>query len=74
MACEQVKAWLSRPEVELVVREVDTDQTAYDALLARGYRTVPVAIIGERVVVGFKPHELADALSAAQASADRGTP
>lgn len=40
---------------------VDEDDRAYDALIARGYRTVPVTVIGDRVVRGYD----ADALTAA---------
>jgi len=40
---------------------VDEDDRAYDDLIARGFRTVPVTVIGERVVMGFD----ADALTAA---------
>ena len=40
---------------------VDEDERAYDDLIARGFRTVPVAVIGDRVVNGFD----AGALSAA---------
>ena len=43
---------------------VDEDEHAYDELIARGLRTVPVTIIGERVLPGFNPVELADAIAA----------
>ena len=42
---------------------VDEDQRAYDELIARGWRTVPVTVIGERVLKGFNPVELADAIA-----------
>lgn len=42
---------------------VDEDQHAYDELIARGWRTVPVTVIGERVLRGFNPVELADAIA-----------
>ena len=42
---------------------VDEDEGAYDDLLARGWRTVPVTIVGERVLTGFNPVELADAIA-----------
>ncbi len=35
---------------------------AYDALIARGFRTVPVTIIGARVVKGYDPVALQRAL------------
>ena len=43
---------------------VDEDDRAFDALIARGYRTVPVTVIGDRVVRGYD----ADALTAALAA------
>ena len=43
---------------------VDEDGQAYDDLIARGFRTVPVTVIGDRVVKGFD----ADALTAAIAA------
>jgi glutaredoxin len=49
--------------VPFTAYNVDEDDKAYDALIARGFRTVPVTVIGERVVKGFD----ADALSAALA-------
>ena len=32
------------------MRLVDEDEAAYDALLALGYRAVPVTVVGDRVV------------------------
>ena len=42
---------------------VDEDETAYDALIARGFRTVPVTIIGDRAFKGFDAGELASAIA-----------
>ena len=41
---------------------VDEDDRAYDELIARGWRTVPVTIIGDRVLKGFNPVELSNAV------------
>ena len=73
MACEKVKAWLSQAGVEFVAHNVETDMAAYDALLALGFRTVPLTVIGGRAVAGFTPDALAEALGASPPS-DRGTP
>lgn len=43
---------------------VDEDDTAYEALLARGWRTIPVTVIGDRAVQGFDAAALADAIAA----------
>jgi hypothetical protein len=43
---------------------VDEDDRAYDALLARGLRSVPVTIVGDRVIRGYDPAALEQALAA----------
>jgi len=58
-----VKELLSREGVPFTAYNVDEDESAYDELLARGWRTVPVTIIGERALKGFNPVELADAIA-----------
>ena len=58
-----MKELLSREGVPFTAYNVDEDETAYDDLLARGWRTIPVTIIGERVVKGFNPVEIADAIA-----------
>ena len=47
------------------MRHVDEDDAAYDELLALGYRSVPVTVIGSHIVKGFDPDALAKALDAA---------
>jgi glutaredoxin-like protein NrdH len=59
-----VKELLSREGVPFTAYNVDEDEHAYDELMARGLRTVPVTVIGERVLKGFNPVELADAIAA----------
>jgi glutaredoxin len=59
-----MKEFLSRAGVTFTAYNVDEDDRAYDALIARGYRTVPVTVIGDRVVRGYD----ADALTAALAA------
>jgi hypothetical protein len=59
-----VKEFLSRAGHSYVERNVDEDDDAYKELVARGWLSVPVAVIGTRSVVGFKPAELRAALDA----------
>ena len=59
-----MKELLSREGVPFTAYNVDEDERAYDELIARGWRTVPVTVIGERVLQGFNPVELADAIAA----------
>jgi len=57
-----VKEFLSRAGVAFTVLNVDEDDRAYDALIARGFRTVPVTMIGARAVKGYDPAALQHAL------------
>jgi glutaredoxin len=58
-----VKEFLSREGVEFTAYNVDEDASAYDALIARGFRSVPVTLIGERSLTGFDPAALASAIA-----------
>ena len=42
---------------------VDEDERAYDELIARGFRTIPVTVIGDRLLTGFDPDALASAIA-----------
>ena len=59
-----MKELLSREGVPFTAYNVDEDEHAYDELIARGWRTVPLTVIGDRVLQGFNPVELADAIAA----------
>ncbi len=59
-----MKEFLSLADVPFVVRDVDEDDGAYDELVGRGWRAVPVTIIGDRAIKGFDPVALRDALQA----------
>jgi glutaredoxin len=58
-----VKEFLSREGVPFTAYNVDEDERAYDELIARGFRTIPVAVIGARVLTGFDPDALASAIA-----------
>ena len=58
-----MKEFLSREERAFEVRNVEEDDRAYDELLALGFRTIPVAVIGRRVVKGFDQAALTAALA-----------
>jgi hypothetical protein len=57
-----VKEFLSRAGAAFTVLNVDEDERHYDALIARGLRSVPVSIIGGRVIRGYDPAALKQAL------------
>jgi glutaredoxin len=58
-----VKEFLSQEGVEFTAYNVDEDAAAYDALIARGFRTVPLTVIGDRMLTGFDPAALASAIA-----------
>jgi glutaredoxin-like protein NrdH len=59
-----VKEFLSHEGVAFEAKNVDDDEQAYDELIQRGYRTIPVTFIGDAVVKGFDPVALRAALDA----------
>ena len=59
-----MKEFLSRAGVAFIVRNVDEDGGAYDELLARGWQTVPMTIVGDRIVRGYDAPALQQALDA----------
>lgn len=58
-----MKELLSREGVSFTAKNVDEDDAAYDELLARGFRTVPVTVIGDLAIPGFDPDALKAALA-----------
>lgn len=45
------------------VREVDSDVAAYDALMALGFRAVPVTLVGDHAIRGYDIAALEAALA-----------
>jgi len=60
-----VKEFLSRAGRTFEVRNVDEDLDAYNDLIGRGFRAVPVTIIGGTAIKGFDEEALRSALEAA---------
>ena len=58
-----MKEFLSREGLPFTAHNVDEDEVAYDALIARGFRTVPVTIIGDRALKGFDAAALKSAIA-----------
>ena len=57
-----MKALLSREGVPFTAHNVDEDDRAYDELIARGLRTIPVTVIGDEIVKGFDEAALLGAI------------
>jgi glutaredoxin len=58
-----VKELLSQEGVPFTAYNVDEDERAYDELVARGWRTIPVTIIGQRAIKGFDVAALTAAIA-----------
>lgn len=61
--CTAVKNYLSENNVEFVEKNVSTDSEARNELIQKGYRGVPVIVIGEEEVVGFDQAKLKSLLN-----------
>ena len=58
-----MKELLSQAGVSFTAHNVDEDEAAYEALIARGWRTIPVTVIGDQVIKGFDAGALASAVA-----------
>ena len=57
-----MKELLSREGIAFTTKNVDEDETAYSELIARGFRSIPVTIVGERAIRGYDPEAIKAAL------------
>ena len=69
-----MKEFLSREGVPFTALNVDEDAAAYDELIARGFRTVPVTIIGDRILRGYDPSALAAAVASLRENPEASKP
>ena len=63
-----MKEFLSRAGVGFTAYNVDEDDRAYDELIARGFRSVPITVLGDRVVRGFDARALEALVAESKAS------
>lgn len=59
----RVRAWLAERGIPFVERNVTADPDAARALAATGTFATPLLVAGGRVVLGFRPAALVEALS-----------
>ena len=59
-----VKVYLSRKGVPFTEHNVSTDTQGLKLLLALGYRSTPVTIIGDKRIVGYNTTQMEKALAA----------
>ena len=58
-----VKVYLSRKGIPFTEHNVSIDLEARKRLLALGYRSTPVTVIGEEKILGYKPPNMDEALA-----------
>ena len=56
--CTMAKDYLKDRNIEFEEKNVQTDSTARQELMAKGYTGVPVIVIGEEEIVGFDKKRL----------------
>lgn len=61
--CTAVKNYLSENNVEFIEKNVSTDNQARNELIQKGYRGVPVIIVGDEEVLGFDQARLKSLLN-----------
>ncbi|NLW52630.1 MAG: glutaredoxin family protein [Tissierellia bacterium] len=61
--CVAVKNFLTENNVEFEEKNVTTNAEARNELIQKGYRGVPVIVVGEEEVVGFDQSRLKELLS-----------
>lgn len=61
-ACEATKAWLTSNGVKFKLRNISEDEEWKEKVLQMGFSSVPVTVIGEKIVAGFNPSALAEVL------------
>ena len=59
-----MKELLSREGLTFTAHNVDEDDRAYDQLIARGFRTIPVTVFGDQIVKGYDVPALTAAIAA----------
>jgi glutaredoxin len=67
-----VKEFLSRAGYTFEGKNIEEDDRAYDEVLALGARVVPVTVIDGRVVMGYDPAKLREALATAAGGSSPG--
>lgn len=60
--CVATKEFLKENNVEFTEKNVTSDETARNELIEKGYRGVPVIVVGEEEIVGFDKNRLSSLL------------
>ena len=60
-----VKVYLSRKGIPFMEKNISSDAEARQSLLDMGYRTTPLTVIGDQLVIGYNPMKLEAAVKKA---------
>jgi glutaredoxin len=60
--CKMVKQWLTYKGVTYIVKDIEEDNNAEEAVKISGQTIVPIVVINGKVITGYKPAELTAAL------------
>ena len=61
-----MKEFLSREQRTFAVKNVEDDESAYEELMAMGFRVVPVTLVDGHAIKGFDEPALRAALAASE--------
>ncbi len=61
-----MKEFLSREQQPFIEKNVEDDDSAYDELIALGFRAVPVTMVNGRAIKGFDEAALRAALAVSE--------
>ena len=61
-----MKEFLSREQQPFIEKNVEDDDSAYDELIALGFRAVPVTMVNGRSITGFDEAALRAALAVSE--------
>lgn len=60
--CHAAKDFFKQHNISYIERNITKDKEARKSLMMRGYRSVPLIVIGDHEILGFDEKELAQAL------------
>jgi glutaredoxin len=60
--CEAVKSYLKERDIEFTEKNVHKNRAALQELSQLGFKSIPVTVIGEDVILGFDREKLATVL------------
>ncbi len=56
--CHMLKEYLKDKEIAYTEKNISTDSQARNELISRGYRGVPIVLVGDETIVGFDQAKL----------------